>query len=64
VVKLDPGGYILTDENMQTSVEGIYAGGDCRQKSLRQVVTACGDGAVSAFSARHYVDKLKGTEYK
>ncbi|MCP4649397.1 MAG: thioredoxin-disulfide reductase [PVC group bacterium] len=56
VVKKDPDGYILTDENMKTSAEGIYACGDCRVTSLRQVVTACGEGAVAAYSAQKYLD--------
>ncbi|MFC1703864.1 thioredoxin-disulfide reductase, partial [Candidatus Omnitrophota bacterium] len=41
LVKLDEGGYIVTDNDMATSVEGMFACGDCRLKSLRQVVTAC-----------------------
>ncbi len=42
-------GYIITDDNMQTKVEGIFACGDVRAKGLRQVVTACGEGATAAF---------------
>lgn len=60
---LDDEGHILTDENMETSQEGIYAAGDCRQKQLRQTVTACGDGAIAALAAQHYLDRLKGTVY-
>ena len=41
-------GYIVTDEDMRTSVDGIFCAGDIRQKSLRQVVTACADGAIAA----------------
>ena len=63
VVDLDSGGYIIVDENMQTSAKGIFAGGDCIRKSLRQVITACGDGATAAFSAQHYVEELKGESY-
>lgn len=48
MVKLDPGGYIITDENMRTSVPGIYAIGDVRNTPLRQIVTAAADGAVAA----------------
>lgn len=44
------GGYILTDETMRTSVEGVYAAGDVRKKELRQIVTACADGAIAADS--------------
>ncbi|HBQ64826.1 MAG TPA: thioredoxin-disulfide reductase [Clostridiales bacterium] len=42
------GGYIVTSENMETEIPGIYAAGDLRQKTLRQVVTACSDGAIAA----------------
>jgi thioredoxin reductase (NADPH) len=63
LIKLDNSGYIITDEKMQTSSSGIFACGDCRGKPLRQVVTACGDGAVAAFSAVEYVDRIKGRAY-
>ncbi|MDR1196148.1 MAG: thioredoxin-disulfide reductase [Endomicrobium sp.] len=55
---LDEGGYIITDENMKTSVEGVFACGDIRKKLLRQVVTAASDGAQAAFSAQHYLENL------
>ena len=64
LVKLDKDGYIVAGEDMKTSKQGIFACGDCRQKLLRQIVTACGDGAQAAFSAQQYVEKLKGTAYK
>jgi thioredoxin reductase (NADPH) len=54
-LKLDETGFIITDEDMSTSCEGIFACGDCRKKSLYQVVTACGDGAVAADSAYRYL---------
>lgn len=54
-VKLDDEGYVVTDEEMRTSVTGIYAAGDVRSKSLRQVATAVGDGAVAAASAQRHV---------
>ena len=41
-------GYILTDDVMRTNLSGVYAAGDIRRKSLRQVVTACSDGAIAA----------------
>jgi thioredoxin reductase (NADPH) len=63
VMELDKGGYIITDGNMQTSAKGVFAGGDCISKLLRQVVTACGDGATAAFSAQLYVEALKGETY-
>ena len=52
------GGYIKTDENMHTNVKGVYAAGDIRVKSLRQVVTAAADGAIAAMQAEHYISNL------
>ncbi|WP_134703270.1 thioredoxin-disulfide reductase [Ammoniphilus sp. YIM 78166] len=52
-------GYIPTDEQMQTSKPGIFAAGDVREKTLRQVVTATGDGSIAALSAQHYVEDLE-----
>ena len=63
LVALDGNGYITVNANMQTSVPGIFASGDCTAKRLRQVVTACGDGAAAAFSAQLYVEELKGEAY-
>jgi thioredoxin reductase (NADPH) len=64
VVDLDPQGYVMADSHMQTSAKGIFACGDCIRKLLRQVVTACGDGATAAVAAQHYVEDLKGIAYK
>ena len=64
IIKLDDRGYIITDDNMMSTQEGIYACGDVRKKLLRQVVTACGEGATAAFTAQKYVEELKGTSYK
>lgn len=58
-VALDERGYILTNENMETSVPGVYAAGDIRQKTLRQVVTAVADGAIAAVMAGRYLDERK-----
>lgn len=55
LVELDDNGYILTDDEMRTKTEGLYAAGDTRQKSLRQIVTACSDGAQAATSAHHFL---------
>ncbi|MDT8271909.1 MAG: thioredoxin-disulfide reductase [Desulfomonilia bacterium] len=63
ILALDEVGYIVVDAEMKTSAPGIFACGDCTKKLLRQVVTACGDGATAAFSAEHYVNELKGTSY-
>jgi thioredoxin reductase (NADPH) len=62
-VKRSEDGYIIADKEMETSREGVFACGDCRKKNLRQIVTACGDGATAAFSAQHYVERMKGEEY-
>ena len=64
IVDLDKSGYIITDANMHTSAPGIFAGGDCIKKRLRQVITACGDGATAAFSTQLYVEELKGESYE
>ena len=48
-------GYIKTDDNMHTNIPGVFAAGDIRVKSLRQVVTAAADGAIAAMQAEHYV---------
>jgi thioredoxin reductase (NADPH) len=56
LVKKDQQGFILTDEEMKTSVVGIFAAGDCRRKTLTQVITACADGAVAAFNANLYLE--------
>ena len=54
-IKLDEGGYIITDEFMRTSVEGVFAVGDVRTSPLRQIVTAVSDGAIAAVSAERYI---------
>ncbi|MEG1560702.1 MAG: thioredoxin-disulfide reductase [Clostridia bacterium] len=54
---LDNGGFIITDENMGTSVQGIFAAGDVRNTVLRQIVTAASDGAIAATSAVMYLSK-------
>jgi len=63
IADIDNGGYILVDAHMQTSAQGIFACGDCIKKRLRQVVTACGDGATAAFSAQLYIEEVKGESY-
>ncbi|MBE5784868.1 MAG: thioredoxin-disulfide reductase [Clostridiales bacterium] len=52
-------GYVKTDDNMRTNIPGVYAAGDLRVKSLRQVVTAAADGAIAAMQAEHYLANLK-----
>lgn len=50
-------GYIPTDDDMKTNVDGVFAAGDCRVKSLRQVVTATADGAIAAVQAEKYINE-------
>ncbi len=58
-LKLDQLGFIITDDQMQTSEVGIWACGDCRSKILYQVINGCGEGAVAAHSAHNYLLKSK-----
>ncbi len=51
-------GYIETNDRMETKVPGIFAAGDIREKTLRQIVTATGDGSIAAQAAQHYVEEL------
>ncbi len=55
-IRLDETGYIVTDEEMRTDIPGVFAAGDVRQKSLRQVITAAADGAIAATNAEHYIE--------
>jgi thioredoxin reductase (NADPH) len=56
-VELDDWGYIKTDSEMRTNIEGVYAAGDIRPKVLRQVVTASSDGAIAATMAEKYIEE-------
>ena len=56
LVALDERGYIIADEFCKTSADGIFVAGDCRTKTIRQVITAAGDGAVAALAACDYAD--------
>lgn len=56
---LNENGYIVTNEKMETSIPGIFGAGDVREKMLRQIVTATGDGSIAAQSAQHYIENLK-----
>jgi len=59
-VELNEQGYIITNEMMETSVPGVYAAGDAREKYLRQVITAASDGAVAAVAAEKYLAEEEG----
>ncbi|MDM5209234.1 thioredoxin-disulfide reductase [Cytobacillus kochii] len=52
-------GYIVTNDQMETNVPGIFAAGDIREKTLRQIVTATGDGSIAAQAAQHYIEELQ-----
>ncbi|CAH0344786.1 thioredoxin-disulfide reductase [Bacillus sp. CECT 9360] len=52
-------GYIVTNEKMETKIPGIFAAGDIREKTLRQIVTATGDGSIAAQAAQHYVEEVQ-----
>ncbi|MBQ5794635.1 MAG: FAD-dependent oxidoreductase, partial [Kiritimatiellae bacterium] len=56
-VALDPSGYIAADETCRTSVDGVFAAGDVRTKHLRQIVTACADGATAISFAEEWLNK-------
>lgn len=60
----DEGGYIKTNESMETAIKGMYCVGDIRSKPFRRVVTATSDGATAAFSAGLYIRELKNEVYK
>lgn len=59
-LELDEAGYLLAGESTQTSLPGVYAVGDVRTKSLRQIVTAVADGAMAAHSAGQYLTRRGG----
>jgi thioredoxin reductase (NADPH) len=59
-VELNEQGYIIANERMETSVPGVYAAGDARDKYLRQVITAASDGAIAAFAAEKYLAEEEG----
>lgn len=57
MLNLDEAGFIITDENLQTSLPGVFAAGDVRRKALRQIATAVGDGALAAMMAHDYLNQ-------
>src|SRR4030043_1658473 len=57
LVQMDESGYIVTNENCEASIKGIFAAGDCRKKLLRQISTSVGDGATAAFAAEKYLEE-------
>ena len=63
-LELDKQEFIKTNEKLETNVKGIFACGDVRKNFLKQVVVACGEGAIATHMAETYVNKIKGIEYK
>ena len=58
VLALDNYGYADSEENCLTKTEGIFVAGDCRKKRIRQVATACADGAIASLAACDYIDSI------
>jgi len=58
-LELDEGGFIIVDREMKTSLPGVFACGDCVSKKFRQIINACGEGAVAALNAEEYL-KVQG----
>lgn len=59
-INLDSHGYIITDEDMQTNIKGVFAAGDVRRKKYRQIATAIGDGTIAALEVEKYIIDKKG----
>lgn len=59
-IKLSTTGYVITDEKCETSIPGLFAVGDLRQKYANQIVLAAADGCTAALAAAHYVETRKG----
>lgn len=59
ILNVDNYGYLITNENMESNINGVYVAGDLRPKTLRQIVTAVSDGAIAATTAERYVLELK-----
>jgi len=62
-LELDEGGYIVTDRKMHTSVPGVFAAGDVQERTLKQVATAVGSGAMAAMEAEGFIAELEGHAY-
>lgn len=58
-INLTERGYVITNEQMETNIEGVFAAGDVREKFLKQVATAVGDGAIAGFAAEKYIAEKK-----
>ncbi len=62
-LKKDDAGYLVTNQSMETTTSGLYVAGDVRSTPFRQVVVACGEGAIAAHSAAAHIDDVKGQTY-
>jgi thioredoxin reductase (NADPH) len=60
LIRLDENGFVVTDDNMQTSVPGVFAAGDIRSKLFRQISTAVGEGATASYAVEKYLESLAG----
>ena len=63
-IELDNQGFIKTDEKLEVNIKGIFACGDVRRNLLKQIIVACGEGALATHIAEAYINKIKGIEYK
>ena len=54
-------GYLITSDKMETNIEGVFAAGDIRDKCVKQIATAVGDGAIAGMSAENYIAQLNCT---
>lgn len=61
-VKMNPDGYVITNDKCETSVSGIYVVGDLREKYAKQIITAASDGCIAALAAAHYTEEKKAGE--
>ncbi|MDH3349240.1 MAG: NAD(P)/FAD-dependent oxidoreductase, partial [Desulfobulbaceae bacterium] len=55
---MDKAGFLITDTEMITNIDGVYAAGDIRSKNFRQIINAAGEGATAELSAEHYLSGL------
>jgi len=60
LLRLDQNGFVVTDDNMQTSIPGVFAAGDVRSKLFRQISTAVGEGAVASYAVEKYLENVAG----
>ena len=63
IVNTDDSGFIITDDKMKTNVPGVFAAGDLRANTYRQIATAMGNGVTAALSCEKYISRIRGTEY-